>query len=312
MDLKKLIVDELHKPVRKNFPRRNTVLKGINDLYQADLVEVGQFAKINKGYKYILTIINCFTKLADAIPLKSKTGISVTQAVKLAIDRNNFKIKHLQTDDGKEFFNKWFSKLMDLQNINHYSTNSDKKGAIIERFNRTLKSSMYKQFSLKGSYLWVDMLSNLITNYNNKYHRTIGMKPVDVNKRNEKLVSDRIKEQTYPAKDKKPPKTFQLGDRVRISKFKNIFSKGYLPNWTNEVFEIHRVQPTTPETYILKDSRGEILQGGFYGHEMLKSRTGNVYLIQKILKRKKDKVLIRWLGFDHTHDTWEDINNIYT
>jgi hypothetical protein len=91
---------------------------------------------------------------------------------------------------------------------------------------------------------------------------------------------------------------------VRISKYKGIFSKKYLPNWTNEVFTVYRVQPTYPETYILKDNKGELLQGGFYGHEMLKSNSGDVYLVEKILKRKKDKVLVRWLGFDKSEDSW--------
>lgn len=83
-----------------------------------------------------------------------------------------------------------------------------------------------------------------------------------------------------------------------------MFSKGYIPNWTNEVFTVYRVQPTTPTTYLLKDNKGELLQGGFYGHEMLLSTVGDVYLVEKILKRKKDKVLVRWLGFDKKHDSW--------
>lgn len=310
MDWKKLVVEELHKPVRKNFPRRCTVLKGIDDLYQADLVEMGKYFKINKGYRYLLTIINCFTKYADAVPLKNKEAINVANAMNIAIKRNNFKIKHLQTDDGKEFYNKEFTKIMKNYNINHYSTNSDKKASICERFNRTLKTKMFKIFSLRGSYLWIDIIGKVLKEYNHTNHRTIGMKPVEVNKSNEKMVLKRIKRNTTPLKEKKPPKRFVLGDMVRLSKYKNIFSKGYLPNWTNEIFEVYRVQPTTPKTYLLKDCKGEILRGSFYGHEMLKSNTGNVYLVEKILKRKKDKVLVRWLGFDESHDTWEDINNI--
>lgn len=310
MDLKSLIVEELHKPARRNFPRRNTVLKGINDLFQADLVEMLPHSKINRGYKYILTIINCLTKVADAIPLKSKDANSVTNAMAFAVTKNKFKMKHLQTDDGKEFFNNKFSELMKKLKVNHYSTKSEKKAAIIERFNRTLKSAMYKSFSHRGSYLWVDDIPDLISKYNNSYHKSIGMSPLDVNKKNEQAVLKRIKKNTLPSVDKIPPNKFKLGDKVRISKFKNIFTKGYLPNWTNEVFEVYRIQPTNPKTYILKDSHGEILQGGFYGHEMLKSRTGNVYLVQNVLKRKGNKVLIRWLGFDQSHDTWEDINNL--
>lgn len=298
------IVNELHKPARRTFPRRNTILKGINDLYQADLVEMISNSKLNKNYKYILTLINCFTKFAFAAPLKNKKGETVSDAMGNIIRRNNLKMNHLQTDDGKEFFNKTFSNLMKHHKINHYSTKSDKKAAIVERFNRTLKGLMYKQFSLRGSYVWYDILSELLNLYNNRFHRTIGMKPSEVNKANEGQVMKRIKKQTKPPTEKYPPKRFSVGDKVRISKFKNIFTKGYLPNWTNEVFEVYRVQPTFPETYILKDNRGEILKGGFYGHEILKSNTGDIYLVEKIIRRKKDKLYVQWSGYDKTHNSW--------
>jgi hypothetical protein len=304
MDLKTQIVNELHRPARKNFPRRNTVLKGMNDLYQADLVEVIPHSRINKGFKYILTVINCFTKVADAIPLSNKTGKTVSQAMEKIIKRDKNSIRHLQTDDGKEYFNQWFDALMKKYEINHYSTKSDKKASIIERFNRTLKGSMYKQFSSRGSYVWYDILSKLIKDYNHKYHRTIGMKPIEVNKNNERFVMSRIIKMTKPKVEKMQPKSFVIDDHVRISKHKTIFTKGYFPNWTNEVFTVYRVQPTYPETYLLKDKNGELLQGAFYGHELLESKTGNVYLVEQILRKKKDKVYVRWLGFDKTHDSW--------
>lgn len=304
MDLRSKIVNELHKSARINFPRRNTVLKGLNDLYQADLIEVIPYSKINKGFKYILTVINCFTKRADAFPLKDKSGKTVAKAMESVIQRDKNFMKHLQTDDGREYFNKDFKELMNKFKINHYSTKSEKKAAIVERFNRTLKGAMYKAFSNRGNHVWFDILPKLINDYNNKYHRTIGMKPNEVNKRNEKLVLKRVKNSTKPKVEKRRPVKFNENDKVRISKYKGVFSKKYLPNWTNEVFTVYRVQPTIPETYILKDSKGHLLQGGFYGHEMLKSTVGNVYLVEKILKRKKDKLLVRWLGFDKSEDSW--------
>ena len=309
-DLKEAIVNELHKSARVHFPRRNTVLKGINDLYQADLIEVKPHSKVNKGFKYILTIINCFTKVADALPLKDKTGKSVTDAMEIAIKRDKNQIKHLQTDDGKEYFNKDFTQLMDKYKINHYSTKSEKKAAIIERFNRTLKGAMYKFFSKRGSYVWFDILPDLINNYNNKYHRTIGMKPNEVNEKNAQTVLQRIKKNTMPKVEKMQPRKYNVNDKVRISKYKGVFTKKYLPNWTNEVFTIYKVQPTIPETYILKDNKGNLLQGAFYGHELLKSLVGDVYLVEKVLQRKKDMVKVRWLGFDKTEDSWIPIKDL--
>lgn len=304
------IIRELHKPARRNFPRRQTVLKGMHDLYQADLVEMRPYSKINKGYNYILTVIDCFTKVAHAFPLKNKTGESVTNGMKTILHSIGKRVKNLQTDDGTDFFNAKFSMLMSSYNINHYSTYSDKKAAIIERFNRTLKSAMYKKFSERGTHVWYDILPELIKKYNETKHRTIGVKPKEVNKRNEREISARIKLNTTPRPDKVPPKTFVNGDKVRISKYKHVFAKGYLPNWTNEVFTVHRVQPTYPETYILKDCRGEILHGGFYGHELLKSKSGNVYLVEKVLKKRGNNCLVRWLGFDKSHDSWISMKDL--
>lgn len=307
---KKHIVDELHKPARRYFPRRSTVLKSINDLHQADLVEMIFYSKVNKGYKYILTIINCFSKVADAYPLKNKSAKSVTEAMKKYLAKTKTHVQHLQTDMGKEFYNSHFKQLMNKFNINHYSTFSEIKAAIIERFNRTLKSAMYKTFSLRGSYKWYDILPELINKYNNTKHRTIGMKPSEVNPSNEKLVKERIIQNTWPKKEKKTPLQFNIGDSVRISKIRHIFSKRYLPNWTNEVFTVYRINPSIPETYILKDKDGTVLHGTFYGHELLKTKVGDVYLIEKIIKKKGDKLLVRWLGFQKSDDTWIHKNDV--
>lgn len=304
MSERRLIIEELHKPVRRNFPRRTTILKGIHDLYQADLVEMKPYSKINKGFNYILTVIDCFSKVAYAVPLKDKRGKSVTEGMEYVLKKIGQRVRNVQTDDGKEFFNKEFSELMKKYNINHYSTFSEKKAAIIERFNRTLKTDMYKKFSERGSYIWHDILSSLLKGYNERKHRTIGMKPIQVNKTNESEILQKIKKDLKPTIDKRPPRQFSIGDEVRLSKYKHVFAKGYLPNWTNEIFIVHRVQPTFPETYILKDSKGNILQGGFYGHEMLKSKVGNVYLVEKVLKQRGNKILVRWLGFDTSEDTW--------
>lgn len=304
MASKQKIVDELHKPVRRNFPRRNIVLKGMHDLYQADLVEMRPHSRVNKGFKYILTLINCFSKMAYARPLKSKSGRETSEAMEKILKTSRLKFKHLQTDKGKEYYNSYFINLMKKHGINHYSTHSDKKAAIVERFNKTLKSAMYKQFSLRGSYKWIDILDKLIVEYNNRFHRAIRMKPIEVKKRNEKQVLQNIKNATKSKPELRPPSKFNEGDQVRICKYKGVFTKGYLPNWTNEVFEIFRVQPTTPATYILRDNRGEIMKGGFYGHELLKSSSGDVYLIDKIIKRRGNRYLVRWHGFDKSQDSW--------
>lgn len=180
------------------------------------------------------------------------------------------------------------------------------KASICERWNRSLKGWMWREFTVQGSYKWLDLVPKLVEKYNNKVHRTIGMKPKNVRKKHEKLILKRLKTKEIASKTPK----FKVNDLVRVSKFKNVFSKGYTPTWSNEKFKIVLVNRTKPVTYIIKDSKHNIIKGGFYEEELSKTKTGDVYLIEKVLKKQKNKVLVRYLGFDKSHDEWIDKNQL--
>lgn len=307
-NVRETIAKELHAPARRRFPTRPVEVKGINDLYQADLVEMIPYSRSNNGYKYLLTVINCFSKYAIAIPLKNKTGPEVAKALETVFKTD--RMKHLQTDQGLEFYNKHVKGLVKKYGINHYSSFSDKKGSVIERFNRSLKALMFRKFTEVGNYNWVKILPLLLKEYNERKHRTIGMPPVEVNKRNEHIVKINIDKnrQRYRVADKKIK--FKVGDKVRISKYKKVFDKGYLPNWTNEIFTVHTVLHTIPTTYKIKDYRDNLIEGTFYNQELKKAKLEDVYLVEKVLKEKGEKALVRWLGFDGTHDTWINKNEL--
>ena len=293
------IAHELHKPARKYFPRRRVKVLGIGDLLQADLVEMIPYAKDNNGYKYMLTLIDCFSKKAYAAPLKDKTAKHVKLTMESILPDN---VKHLQTDEGKEFFNKDFNEFMKKRNITHYHTYSHLKASIVERFNRTLKNWMWEMFSAQGSYRWVDNLPKLINRYNNKVHRSIGMKPKDVNNKNSNVVLAKL----MPKHTQNNKPKFKVGDHVRISKYKHIFAKGYQPSWTTEAFKIHEVKQTKPVTYILKDEQGQIIAGGFYEQELLKTNFKDIFLVEKVLKQKDGKSYVKWLGFPSSANSWVD------
>lgn len=297
---RKQVVNELHKAARKNFSRRRVILKGLNDLLQADLVEMIPYAKENKNYKYLLTVIDAFSKYAWAIPIKQKTGTEVSQAINKIVKQLPSPPRNIQTDDGKEFFNIHFKRLMEKYNINHYSTFSGLKASIVERFNRTLKNKMWKEFSMQGNYKWLPILSNLLQKYNDTKHRTINMKPNQVNAKAEK----RLLSSVYNKIKIFLPGKFKVGDFVRISKTRKTFDKGYTPNWTTEIFKIYKVRVTNPVTYLLKDYQNQPIQGGFYEFELQKSKYPDNYLIEKVLKRKGDQVYVKWLGFDNSHNSW--------
>lgn len=302
-DIKKQIVQELHRPVRRNFPRRSVKLLSIDDLWQADLIEMIPYSRENKGFRYILAVIDCFSKYAWAVGIKRKTAKDVAEAFKVVLSKR--KPSNLQTDHGKEFYNHLFKKLVDSHGINHYSTFSNMKASIIERWNKTLKNMLWKEFSLQGSYKWIDVLSSLVKKYNGTKHRTIGMKPMSVSHANESIVA-----QNYIKKRNKQTPKFKIGDSVRVSKLKTEFRKGYLPNWSTEIFKIHQVKKTNPCTYILKDMRGDIIAGGFYEQEIQKAKYSDVYLVEKILKRDGNRVFVKWLGLNSSHNSWERLSNV--
>ena len=177
-----------------------------------------------------------------------------------------------------------------------YSTYTEGKSDIDERFIRTLKTKIYKYMTSISKNVYIDKLDDIVNEYNNTYHRTIKMKPVDV------------KDNTYidfkkEVNDKDPK--FKVGDHVRISKYKNIFAKEYTPNWSEEVFVIKKVNNTVPWTYVINDLNVEEIIGTFYEKE-LQSSNQQEYRIEKIIKRKVDKLYFKWKGYDSSFNSWID------
>ncbi|RWS18333.1 hypothetical protein B4U80_06209, partial [Leptotrombidium deliense] len=208
-----------------------------DELWQIDLADMTRVSRQNFGFKYILTVIDVLSKFAFAIPLKSKTPESVINALKSIL--NNRKPENIQSDKGREFVNNKTKRFFRQNHINHYvAENEDIKCAVVERFNRTLKTKLFKYFTANDTFKYVDVLHDFVNAYNNTEHRSIKMKPVGVTIENEenafrnlyggKTVRDMIHESQ--------PSKLGEGDSIRISKHKKTFEKGYLPNWTEEVF----------------------------------------------------------------------------
>lgn len=294
---------ELHRPARKNYPRRRVITKGLDDLHQADLVEMGQFSRFNKGFKFLLTVIDVYSKFAWARPLKSKTSKDVCAAMHDIYHTSKRIPRHLQTDKGSEFYNKLFQKWTLNNNINHYSTHSALKASVVERFNRTLKTNMFREFTARGTYNWIAILPMLLLNYNTRIHSTIGMRPCDVN--NNKLLTSVYSHIKLPDRGK-----FRVGDIVRVSKHKGVFEKGFTANWSTELFKIHTVQHTNPVTYLLQDYQNNLIAGAFYKEELQKTLYPQTYLVERVLRRKGDMVYVKWLGFTNVHNSWINKNKL--
>ena len=177
-----------------------------------------------------------------------------------------------------------------------YSTHNDGKSVVAERFIKTLKSKIYNYMTSISKNVYIDKLDDIVNECNNTYHTIIKMKPID------------LKDNTYINTDKeinnKDPK-FKVGDRVRISKYKNIFAKGYIPNWSEEVFVIEKVKNTVPWTYVINDLNGEEIMGTFYEKELQK-KNQEEFRIEKVIKRKGDKMPVKWKGYDNSFNSWID------
>ena len=304
-DFSDALAEELHSGVRRKFQRRRVQVFGVDEIWSADLVEMQDFSKDNDGFRYLLTVIDVMSKYAWAVPLKDKTGNSVTAAFEKIVKESGRKPMKLWVDKGKEFYNKVMDRFLEENKIDRYSSESELKATVVERFNRTLKTIMWKYFTAKNTHKYVNVLDKLVHIYNNSNHSTIGMAPTEASKpEHEVEVFRRLHPETVQTKAK--PK-FSIGDRVRITKYKTVFEKGYWPNWTEEVFVIYEVRPTIPVTYRIKDYQDELVAGSFYEKELQKAKQ-EVYRIEKVIrKRTKNgikEVYVKWRGYADKFNQW--------
>ena len=237
----------LHKLTRRKFPTLPVKVFIIDEQWTADLIEVINISKQNKGYKYLLTVVDVFSKYAWVELIKNKTGQAVTTAFEKILKQGRKPIQ-LQTDDGKEFYNKTFQVLLNKYKIHHFSTTGDTKASVVERFNCTLKQRMYHYFTTNNTLNFVPVLQSLVKGYNRSYHCSIKMAPYQVTEAN----SSEVYANLYKNKKVKKP-SLKVGDCVRLNEKFRLFKKGYLPGWTEEVFVIQESIPGPVPTYKLEE-----------------------------------------------------------
>ena len=171
-----------------------------------------------------------------------------------------------------------------------------------------MKTDMWKYFTASNSYKYIDILPALVEKYNNSYHRSIKCTPVEAQKPEN---SYKVLTTLYGKKIVKPVPKFKIEDKVRITKKKTIFDKGFTPNWTDEIFTISKIQPTVPVTYIIKDVRGEELGGSFYEQELQLSHT-DTHRVEKVLRRRvrngQKEEYVKWRGYDKSYNQWIKAN----
>ena len=296
----------LHKPARRRFPRNRIIVSDIDEQWELDLVDMRSFAGHNDDIKYILTCIDVLSKYAWAICLKGKTGSILRQALQQLLEESHPRHpRQIRVDKGGEFVNSHVKNFLKEQNIRFFTSQNETKAAIVERFNRTLKNIMWRYFTHRQTYRYVDKLDDFLQAYNHRYHRSIKMKPVEVTPYNApevwRTLYGKMKKSTINYK-------YEVGESVRISKNKSIFEKGYWPNWTREIFTIAQRLKRQPPVYRLKDSQNQLLTGTFYEYELQSVTPPTYYQIEAILdtrgRGQRKEYLIKWTGYPSENNSW--------
>jgi transposase InsO family protein len=305
----------VHKPAQHKFRRNPTLVAHIDEQWQADLADVSHIRKENDGFTFLLTCIDVLSRYAWVVPVRSKSAAhmltAMRQLFKQAAPRKPVRI---QTDKGKEFHNALVRKFLVEQGVELFSTNSDHKAAVVERFNRTLKHRIYKYFTAWNTRRYVDVLADLVESYNNSYHRSIRRRPKDVRTKEDETRVWRLL--YYDEQDPtRMSKTIGKGDQVRLSRWKGTFEKGYVPNWGREHFEVvsmrspHRGGVPRP-VYKLRDMLGEEIEGDCYPEEIqrIPEPAADIIEVERILRHrqvgKQSEYLVKFKGWPHKFNRW--------
>ena len=207
----------------------------------------------------------------------------------------------------KNFIMLHLKQLLNKHNIDMYFTFNEGKAVVIKRFNRTLKNIVWKYFTANNTRFYHEALGQVVKNYNDKVHSTIKMTPKEASKdiNREKVYFNIIRKQNKSRTSIK----YKKGDKVRISKYKRHFEKGYTPNWTEEIFTIDKINMTNPVTYQVRDLNNENILGSFYTGELFPAKK-NIFRIEKVIKRKNKKALVKWVGYSDKHNSWVQFSDL--
>ena len=288
------LAEELHKPSIRKFKKRIVYSRFKDNIWGADLADMQLISKFNKGFRLLLCVTDIFCKYAWVVPLKDKKGVTITNAFQKILKEPYRKPNQIWVDKESEFYNRFFKKWLKDNDIEMYLIHNEGNSVAVERFIRNLKTKIYKYMTSVSKNACIDKLDDIVNEYNNTYHRTIKTKPVDVKDNTYIDLTELLSNDNDPK--------FKVGDHVRISKCKNIFVKGYTPNWSEEVFVIKKVKNAIPWIYVVNDLNGDEIIGTFYEEELQKTNHQECR-IEKVIKRKGDKLHVKWKGYDSSFNS---------
>jgi hypothetical protein len=294
----------LHKEARHTFPRLPHVLKGKHHLYDADLADMKDLEQENNGYKYILVVIDAYSKFLSVKPLKTKTAVVVKQAIEEIFNVMK-KPEVFRTDPGTEFKNKILQQYLNTTGVRHQITTNENKALFAERVIKTLKRKIYHYLTHNNTHTYIDILQKLVAGYNKTVHRSIKIAPKD-------MTDDKWWDIYKPrGVIKKKPYTIRVGDSVRVSYLSNAFTRAFDQQFSREVFVVTgRYRKRGIPLYKIEDMNGQSIDGTFYSSELQKVNIDKekMWKVEKVIKTRKRKGVkeyyVKWLGFPDSFNSW--------
>ena len=235
----KIFINEIYsKPPKKNYATNETDVYHIDDIWSLDILDLKDYGpENNRGYRYVLVVIDNFSKFGWTIPLKNKNSQSIKNSFENILISSKRSPNLIETDRGKEFYNNIFQDFLNKNNIKLYSRNSSHGAVFAERFNRTIRDLLKKIVFEQGDAKWVDILPTVTKQCNNKVHSSTKISPKDASlKKNEGFVYKNLLDKRM----KKTPR-FQINDLVRTADLKKTFSKSDTTNWSYNLYKITEI-----------------------------------------------------------------------
>ena len=303
----------IHKQPRRHFTRRRVISPYPGYMVDADLADYSLYAKQNDDFKYFLLCIDVFSRFVWVQALRTKTSKEMIEAFERL---KTMQCDHIRTDKGKEFTSGIIGKWFKSNRMNHYVTQNETKANYAERATKTIKKKLARYMSFKQTHRWVAILDDVVYSYNHSHHRSIQMTPAQVTKKDVNRLWTLQYEPKVTLKKRRNIKRvsifkFKLGDLVRISALKRTFEREYDEKFTRELFVITGRKMTQGiPVYTLKDYEGEEIVGSFYEKELVKAFISDVYKIEKVIRKKKNEALVRWLGWPSKYDTWIPLRDL--
>ena len=308
----------LFKQRRVHFKRSKFVPAGFLTDMQVDLGDFQMLARGNGGFRYMLVGVDVLSRRLFTAPVKSKSSGHMIAGFEQIFSQMPYMPQQIFSDRGMEFESKEVRDFFEKKGIEKFKSRaSEVKAGVAERMIKTIKQRLYRYFSEKNTTNWIKVLPKITRAINHTKCRITSMRPADITEKNASDVWERVYGNYVRGVDgKRKGSRFSRGDSVRISRAKPIFEKGYLPNFSDEIFTVNKVSRAAPNHYELIDNKGEPIHGRFYQEELVKTREdeNTTYRIERIIRKRKTpnkqtmEYLVKFIGYPEQY--WIDENDI--